>query len=243
MSGGTTVARLSVGALPERLPTPGTIGNGASALRGAAKNLRGHYDDALNSWHTLAGHYTAPEQHELLAAPGEKVEPLVTLHGEILEGAASGLEAFAEDIESLRPRYDAVKSQVATFNTATETQGDDADASARLGAQRTDLAAEIAAVARLYDNAVEACVATLGRLDPTLPQSGGGGWFGALSTGSAAIGTVKGWAGRAKSFSSVVAGNAGVVSCRAGTASECCSTRRASMPSSRGRSSACIRAS
>ena len=156
---------IDVSALPV-LPDTGTVRADAAKLAASGANAAALGNDLSTEWSAMQGNYVAPEQATVYGAM-QKVLPFTNETQSVTATICSALEAFADTVDSLRPRFEALLADVSSQACAPppEDEMEAAVATAALQGRMQALIAE-------FHAAEDTCVAAIGRSYLLFPDAG-----------------------------------------------------------------------
>jgi hypothetical protein len=143
-------------ALPARLPDTGAITAAAQGIATRATEANEHVSAAHAELSGVGGFFATPDTPAVTSAMNDVVRPFVADIETSVGPVRTGLDNFASDIDNLRSRYERVGEDVAEHNDWPRPPAGDPHRHA-YDVQEANLRAEVGAVGRLYDEAVQRC--------------------------------------------------------------------------------------
>ena len=161
------------------LPDTGTIRTDARRVADCGTRVAERGKDMAAAWHGIQGNYLAPEQETVYGAM-DKVIPFTDETGAVTQSIRSALDAFADTVDALRPRFEALRAAVAAFSCAAPAEDETEDLQAEMR-----LRAELQALINEFRAAEDACAAAIAKGYLIMPEAPGPmtSWYYALGTG------------------------------------------------------------
>ena len=158
---------MSAGNLPV-LPDTGAVRNDAAAIDASGQRAKGYGQDLVATWTGLQDSYQAPEQ-DIVHGAMDKAAVYTDATADVTGAIRDALETYADAVDALRPRYDALLAAIQDH--ACRTLEDDSQESAAL-AQSEDarLTRESASIAAELQAAEDACAAAISSLHTSFPE-------------------------------------------------------------------------
>lgn len=147
---------VSTHALPDQLPDTGAITAAAKDITTQADRAGTLVGDAHTELSGVGSDFNTPDTATVESAMNTLVKPFTDDIKTSIGPVTTGLDTFASDIDNLKARYDRVRDDVSEHNDWQRPPADDPHRDT-YDRQETDLATEVQAVGRLYDEAVERC--------------------------------------------------------------------------------------
>ena len=168
---------VSVTGLPETLPEASTIDAAARDIRSVGTSTDAIRDEIQFGWNALSAVFKSPHQDRVFTAVAKVMGPYVNATASLTDGAAAALEAFADEMTTLRPRFENIRSRAVSHNAVPFIDQD-----AEYWQDNGRVQHEVNSVAGLYDAAVDRCASALRNLNPSMP--------GAIETAGTVAGKV-----------------------------------------------------
>lgn len=145
----------------EQWPEPGAFSSGASGLRAHGANFHTSVETANSVWQGLTSYYQSPHQTLLYDA----LEPAIRSAQQALTGcdnAAAALDSFAEELSSLLPERDSLKSEIAAYEAKSVPE--DPEEHGRYLQEGRLLQLKVNLLVAQYEQAVSGCSSALGSI-------------------------------------------------------------------------------
>ncbi|WP_312178599.1 hypothetical protein [Arthrobacter sp.] len=173
---------MSTGNLPV-LPDTGAIREDAARVDASGNRAKGYGQDLVATWTGLQGSYQAPEQ-DIVHGAMDKAATYTDATADVTAAIRAALEAFADTVDTLRPRYDALVAALEA-NTCRPPEEDGEEGAAAPQAEEARLARESGSIAADLQAAEDACAAAISGLHQSIWTLPGGATspYAAVNTG------------------------------------------------------------
>lgn len=158
--------RVDISSLPSKLPDTETIDTQAAAVRKVGTDSVDIRDDVQGHWAGLGAVFESPHQDKVFSAVETVMSPYIDDVGTTTGSAADALENFSLAISGMKSRYDTIKEQAASHNSLGDSYLPEDYADIGISLQE-----EVAAVRKLYDDAVKECADAISKLNPLISDS------------------------------------------------------------------------
>lgn len=158
--------RVDISSLPSKLPDTETIDTQAAAVRKVGTDSVDIRDDVQGHWAGLGAVFESPHQDKVFSAVETVMSPYIDDVGTTTGSAADALENFSSAISGMKSRYDTIKEQAASHNSLGASYLPEDYSEIGISLQE-----EVAAVRKLYDDAVKECADAISKLNPLISDS------------------------------------------------------------------------
>lgn len=156
---------------PEKMPKHEALADNAQALGKKGKTILTTYDDAVAQWQGLPAAVTVEGDEKLFMAFTTNVAPYADTINTSLNETKKALKEFSTGVETFKPRWENLKSEVADYNALDAEPGDDDDkvagTSYRTTSDSIDLNRRLIEARDDYVALVQTCVIGIQNADPS----------------------------------------------------------------------------
>ncbi|GHC99259.1 hypothetical protein [Zhihengliuella salsuginis] len=157
---------------PEKMPKHSQLTDDAQKLGKTGEDILTAYDDAATQWGGLPSALTVEGDEKLFMAFTTNVAPYADTVNTSLTETKKALKDFAGEVEGFKPRWQNLKSEVATYNALEAEPDVDADkvdgVSYRTYTESNDLSQRLMEARDDYVAMVGRCVTAIENADPSL---------------------------------------------------------------------------